>query len=117
MGFLDGFNHAGVDVIKVMLEQLPIAYLALHRVMPVLPTVKAAQTSYLNYIYLKKKNITYVCERILVLGIWESLSAFAAVRCVNWPLPKLTTTLASHRFGIWILDFDNMVAVWCRAPL
>lgn len=42
MGFVDYFNHAGVDVMEVMLEQLLIAYLALHRVMPILPTVKAA---------------------------------------------------------------------------
>lgn len=43
MGFVDYFNHAGADVMEVMLDELlPIAYLALHRVMPILPTVKAA---------------------------------------------------------------------------
>lgn len=43
MGFVDSFNHAGADVMEVMLDELLlIAYLALHRVMPILPTVKAA---------------------------------------------------------------------------
>lgn len=43
MGFVDYFNHAGADVMEVMLDELLlIAYLALHRVMPILPTVKAA---------------------------------------------------------------------------
>lgn len=58
-----------------------------------------------------------VSERDFFLSIFESLSVFSVVRRVNWPLPKLTTTLASHRLGVWILDFDNMVTVWCRAPL
>lgn len=61
MGLVDYFNHSGTDVMEVMLEQLLIAYLALHRVMPILPTVKAAQTSYLNYVFIKKiKSRTYI---------------------------------------------------------
>lgn len=56
MGFVDYFNHAGVDVMEVMLEQLLIAYLALHRVMPILPTVKAAH----RHIWIMFKKITYV---------------------------------------------------------
>lgn len=56
MGFVDYFNHAWIDVVEVM--QLLITYLALHRVMPILPTVKAADIIF--ELCLQKKKITYV---------------------------------------------------------
>lgn len=50
MTFVDYLDHGGADVMEVMLEPLLIAYLALHRVVPILSTVKAAQRSGPNYI-------------------------------------------------------------------
>ena len=35
----------------------------------------------------------------------------------DWFLPELPTALAPHRLGVGVLHFDDVMAVWRRAPL
>lgn len=55
MGF---FNQGGADLMEVTLQQLLIAYLALHRIVPILPTVKAAHT---DITFKSNQRNMYVC--------------------------------------------------------